>query len=300
MKKLMIAAAALAAVATAGAVESANIVGYTTVTIPAQQYTMIGVQFDGLDGEGISVQDLFQNPLGQGIVGAANPNLAANSVRLQYWDPAESGHYVTLYLNNSTQAARSNQWCLAAAPADTSWGTARNVASTKRLTSGMGLWLIRPEGTYDQPLTLTMAGQVVIAQSGRTYVCREGYTMISGGFTTGFAPNPDVAGVGDAIDWLSKGFVGAANPNLAANADRIQFWDPTESGKYVTLYLNNASAQPTRYNKWCLVNAANDTSWGSARNVATPKVIPEGRGFWLIRPSGSGELTFTLPQPYTL
>ena len=261
---------------------------------------MIGVQFDGLDGEGISVQDLFQDPLGQGLVGAANPNLAGAAIRLQYWDPAESGHYVTLYLNNSAQAARSNQWCLAAAPADTSWGSARNVASTKRLTSGMGLWLIRPANTYDQPLTLTMAGQVVVAQSGRTYVCREGYTMISGGFSTGFAPNPDVAGVGEAIDWLGKGFVGAANPNLAGAADRIQFWDPTESGKYVTLYLNNAQAQAARYNKWCLVNAANDTSWGSARNVATPKVIPEGRGFWLIRPSGSGELTFTLPQPYTL
>ena len=262
---------------------------------------MIGVQFDGLDGEGISIQDLFQDPIGQGLTGAGTPNSASLSVQLMYWDPAESGNYVMLYLNNnSSQTARYNKWCLEAAPKDTSWGSAKNAASTKRLVSGMGLWLIRPAGTYDQPLTLTMAGQVVVAQDGRTYTCREGYTMISGGFTTGFAPNPDVAGVGEAIDWLGKGFRGAGTPNSASLSDQIMYWDPTETGNYVMLYLNNNSSQTARYNKWCLEAAPKDTSWGTAKNAATSKVIPEGRGFWIVRPSGAGSLTFTLPQPYTL
>ena len=287
------------------AVESANVVGYTTVTIPAQQYTMIGVQFDGLDGAGISIQDLFKDPLGQGLVGVGTPGSAAYSDRLMFWDPSETalGKYVTLYLNNNaTQTARYNKWCTGTTlPVDTSWGTTKNAASTKRLTSGMALWLVR--STYDQPLTLTMSGQVVVAPEGRSYTCREGYNMIAGGFTTGFAPNPDVAGIGEAIDWLGKGFIGAGTPGSAVYADRIMFWDPTETalGKYITLYLNNNTAQAARYNKWCTgTTLPVDTSWGTTKNAASPKVIPAGRGFWLVRPSGAGELTFTLPQPYTL
>ena len=64
MKKLMIAAsAALCATVGFSAVESQNIVGYASVTIPAQKLTMIGVQFADVDGTtAINVQDLFKDP----------------------------------------------------------------------------------------------------------------------------------------------------------------------------------------------------------------------------------------------
>ena len=42
------------------AVESANVVGYQTITLPAQRYAMIGVPFTAAGSSaGISVQDLI-------------------------------------------------------------------------------------------------------------------------------------------------------------------------------------------------------------------------------------------------
>ena len=125
--------------------------------------------------------------------------------------------------------------------------------------------------------------------------------MISGGFSTGFAPNPDVAGTGDAIDWLAKGCIGAA---AAANADQLMFWDPTETGSYISLFLYDSTLTSSqamqRKNKWLLKAKVNDTSWGTAASQPSPKVIPMGRGVWYSRKSGAGPLTFTLPQPYSL
>ena len=276
-------------------------VGYAEVTIPAQAFTMIGVQFSDVDGSAISVQDLFPDPIGQGLTGGAG---AAQADQLMYWDPNEAGSYISLYLYNSTATTsavlqRKNKWLLAAKATDTSWGAGANQVSAKLLTPGMGLWLSRKD--YSSPITLRMAGGAVVAQDGLSVTVREGMTMISGGFSTGFAPNPDTAGIGTAIDWLEKGCVGGAG---AAQADQLMYWDPNEAGSYVTLYLYNStltsSAAMQRKNKWLLSAKATDTSWGSSANQPSPKVIPMGRGVWYSRKSGAGPLTFTLPQPYSL
>ena len=277
--------------------------GYQQVVIPAQQFTMIGVMYQDPAGGAISIQDLFKDPLSQGLTGATG---AANADQLMYWDTEEAGSYVTLYLNSNTGTssaliARHNKWCLTSTqPKDTSWGS-RNNASTKLLVSGMGLWLNRKN--FSEPITLTMAGGAVVAESGRNITIKEGFNMISGGFTAPFVPNPDVADPehGVAIDWLSKGCVGATG---AANADQLMFWDPQESGSYVTLYLNSntgtSSALKARHNHWCLTSTQpKDTTWGSRNNPST-KSIPAGRGIWYKRLAGAGVFTLNLDQPYSL
>ena len=102
-------------------------------------------------------------------------------------------------------------------------------------------------------------------------------------------------------DPLGQGLTGAAG---SANADQLMYWDPGEASSYVTLYLYDSTATSTaaqaRKNKWLLATKPTDTSWGTAGNTATPKVIPMGRGVWYSRKSGAGSLTFTLPQPYSL
>ncbi len=260
---------------------------------------MIGSQFNGVDGEeGISIQDLISNPLDV-LPGAPNPGGIANAAQLWYWDPNEPGNYVTLFLcDNSTynDGANHGKWCTTTTlPNDTSWGDKMFAPSTKRLTSGMGLWLIRP--TYDSAVTLTMAGQAVIAQSGRTYSLHSGFNMISGGFTTGFEINKE------GLDWIALGLTGAQNPGGIANADQIWYWDPKENGKYVTLFLcNNKDYNGgANYGKWCTTTVLpTDTSWGDKMFAPSPKVIPMGRGFWLVRPNGAGNVTITIPQPYSL
>ena len=260
---------------------------------------MIGVMYEDVAGGAISVQELFHDPLGQGLTGGAG---AANADQLMYWDTNEDGNYVTLYLYSSTATtsaamSRKNKWICSTAPKDSSWGTRNNV-SIKTLTSGMGLWLKRLN--YADSITLTMAGSAVVADEGRNITIREGFNMISGGFSADFVPNPDVAGVGDAIDWLGKGCAGGGG---AANADQLMFWDTNEDGNYVTLYLYSSTATSSavmaRKNKWLCSTAPKDTSWGTRNNPST-KIIPAGRGIWYKRLSGAGAFTLNLDQPYSL
>ncbi len=277
------------------------VVGYQQVVIPAQQFTMIGVMYADMTNGAISVQELFHDPLGQGLTGST---ASAGADQLMYWDTEEANNYVVLYLNSNTGTtsaliARHNKWCCTRKQNDTTWGTSAVNASTKTLTSGMGLWLKRIN--YAEPITLTMAGSAVVAEGGRNITIKEGFNMISGGFTADFAPNPDVAGTGDAIDWLGKGCVGAS---ASAGADQLMYWDANEPNSYVTLYLNSntgtTSALIARHNHWCCTRKQNDTTWGTSAVNATPKVIPAGRGVWYKRLDGAGSFTLNLDQPYSL
>ena len=275
--------------------------GYQQVVIPAQQFTMIGVMYADMTNGAISVQELFHDPLGQGLTGST---AAAGADQLMYWDTTEANNYVVLYLNSNTGTtsaliARHNKWCCTRKQNDTSWGTSAVNASTKTLTSGMGLWLKRLN--YAEPITLTMAGSAVVAEGGRNITIKEGFNMISGGFSCDFVPNPDTAGTGDAIDWLSKGCAGAAT---AGNADQLMFWDTNETGNYVTLFLysntGTSSAIRARHNHWLCKAAPTDTTWGVKANDPSPKSIPAGRGVWYKRLAGKGTFTLNLDQPYSL
>ena len=277
------------------------VVGYQQVVIPAQEYTMIGVMYADMTNGAISVQDLFQDPLGQGLTGGAGQ---ASADQLMYWDTTEDNNYVVLYLNSNTGTTtvmlnRKNKWCTTRIQKDTTWGTANNSPSTKKLASGTGLWLKRLN--YSSPITLTMSGSAVVAEGGRNITIKEGYNMISGGFSSSFVPNPDVAGVGDAIDWLGKGCRGAAGQ---ASADQLMFWDTTEDNNYVVLYLNSntgtTSVMLNRKNHWCTTRIQKDTTWGTVNNAPSPKVIPAGRGVWYKRLDGAGAFTLNLDQPYSL
>ena len=283
------------------AVESANVVGYQTITLKAHKMAMIGVPFDGLSaGGGISVQDLVAT---NGLTGAAG---AANADQLWYYDPNEAGGYIQLFLYDSTLTSpaalqRKGKWLCAAKPTDTSWGTGVNQISGKVLSPGMGLWLVRKDSST--PLTLTFSGQVVVSESGtKDIAIREGMNMIAGSFSTDLPLNVVASGAGDTdTDWLSKGCVGGAG---AAQADQIWFYDADEAGGYVQTYLYNstatASAALQRKNHWLLAAKPTDTTWGTAVNQISPKKIPAGRGFWYVRKVGAGSFTLTLDQPYTL
>ena len=137
------------------------VVGYRQVVIPAQMFTMIGVMYQDPSGAAISVQDLFQDPLGQGLTGGSNSGLAD---QLMYWDTSEAGSYVTLYLNSNTatsSAARAlhNHWVCTANQIDTTWGQ-KNKASPKIIPAGRGIWYKRLAGAgaftlnLDQPYSL--------------------------------------------------------------------------------------------------------------------------------------------------
>ena len=283
--------------------QSANIVGYNTVTIPAQKMAMIGVPFTAAgDSAGINVQDLVAT---DGLTAAQT---AANADCLWYYDPGEVGGYVKLHLFDTTSTAAAAQamkgkWVTSAKPTDTSWGTGANKVCNKVLKPGMGLWLVRKDAS--QPLSLTFSGQVVVAPEGNEVALREGMNMVAGSFSGDFVFNNVAAGVGTTdVDWKALGCVAAQN---AANADRIWFYDEGEAGGYAQVHLfdtaSTAAAAQAMKNHWITSAKPIDTSWGSGANKVTPKKIPAGRGFWYIRQSaanGGGATTIKFPQPYSL
>ena len=76
MKKLLIAAAALAAfcpAVRADGIVSSSVVGYNTTTLLANDYTMFGVQFEDVAGGGVKFGDLTGNFFGgEGVPTADN------------------------------------------------------------------------------------------------------------------------------------------------------------------------------------------------------------------------------------
>ena len=142
MKKLMFAlvAAGAAAFMAKGEIESANVVGYTTVTFAAgDRYVICGIPFDNTaDAEGLSIQDLVPDPLNNGWTGGTSIN---NADTIQFWS---DGNYVSLYLYNSTltasaAVARKGKWINPATVPDSSWGTKGQV-SEKVVQPGEGFW----------------------------------------------------------------------------------------------------------------------------------------------------------------
>ena len=93
MRKLLIAASALLVAASmvwADGIHSANVVGYSTINFKAG-FNLVGVQFDGVGGGGISIQDLFSDVKLVGIDEDFNVNDF-----MQVWDLA-GGAFVAMY-----------------------------------------------------------------------------------------------------------------------------------------------------------------------------------------------------------
>ena len=142
MKKLMFAlvAAGAAAFMAKGEIESANVVGYTTVTFAAgDRYVICGIPFDNTaDAEGLSIQDLVPDPLNNGWTGGTG---AASADTIQFWS---DGQYYNLYLYNSTLTAtrfvaQRGKWMNPATIPDASWGT-KGAISEKVVQPGEGFW----------------------------------------------------------------------------------------------------------------------------------------------------------------
>jgi hypothetical protein len=316
MKKLMMTlAAALSATAVVAQVTSGNVVGYTTVTIPSNQWTMIGMQFDQVGStDGISVQDIFPNPQNS-FKGTASPSSTELADNLMFWDPNfNSGSYVTLYLFTHTATAtsnlnstRKNKWRNGALVPNTAvWGAAGDPSSYK-VKPGEGFWVKRVAGSYvNSNITATVAGQVVTG--GKSRVMKEGWNLIAGSFTSPFTPNPDVAGTGPAIDWTAMGVAGTASPSSTELADNLMFWDPAfNGGSYVTLYYFTHTAtatsnlNSTRKNKWR--NGAlipNTAVWGASGDPSKYQAPLGNQGFWYKRLTGKGTFNLTEVQPYNL
>jgi hypothetical protein len=276
MKKLMMTlAAALSATALMAEVKSVNVVGYTTLTVPATQWTMVGMPFADVGaGEtpaGVLIQDLFVNPTNTFVAHASAPDSAD---QLWFWVWTGTAYdYRTMWLTSSTVTTRTGKWINRAGftyPGD--WGTA-NQPSTLKVTPGMSFWIKRT--TFASPTNLTVAGQVVMTDTNAHAIAANGWTMLATSFAAEFEPNST------NYNWLTSG--ATAHASAPDSADQIWCWVWTGSAyDYRTMWLTSSTVT-TRTGKW--INRAGFTypgEWGAANQPSTHK-IPPGTGFWYKR-----------------
>ena len=273
MKKLMLAAAALAACAAMadGEIASANVVGYNTVTI-YPGWNMFSVNFkDPANENGIAIQDLFPGEAMAAKGAVAGNGSTADSI--QVYDSVNASYsdtYVLYYTTKGSNTTRNFKWVKS------------NAVSDSRFTNGQTFWY---KSLATDSYEVTISGEVELTAE-KSITINPGWNMLGSPYAANF--NPNALGTEYWKDLAEAGKVSAGN---GAAADSIQIYDSavgSYSDTYV-LYYTTKGTNTTRNYKWVKGTTVPD---GSA------DFLVPGKGSWY-KCLGTG-FTLTIPRPYSL
>lgn len=217
MKKLVTALALCASFSAFAQVESANIVGYTTVPTLAGTYTMIGGQFEGVGGGGMPVQSIKGSFVGgTGLVDSDNLLVWSNGSYKSYFFGNWAGAYGAEY---------DNLWY---------WGGDDANPSTDVIMPGQGLWFLSRSGSAG---TATFSGQVKVNNTNLSVLANT-YTLFSNPYPTEVA-----------INSASFAVTGATGGTGLVDSDNLLVW---ANGSYKSYFFGNwAGAYGAEYdNLW--------------------------------------------------
>ena len=278
MKKLMFTAAVAAAMG-AFAIESANVVGYTTKTIPAGKYMMIGVQFDTTAGAAMNADQAFKlDKAGHAWESADAPECIPNwyttapCIKIPY-GTVNMGYRDLYYAEDACDA--DDNYALKPGWAD-QFGM---LVKAPALLSGYGVWLV----AGSEALTVTIAGQVKAAASD-AITGGAGYNLMR-------LPYPVAINAGDSkINWNLSSQAGQAwespdapecIPNWFATAPCLKIPYGTVDQGYRDLYYAQDACDADD-------NYALKPGWADQFGMLVKNaVIPEGMGFWLVLPAAN-------------
>ncbi len=226
MKKIMlIAAAAIAGVAIADAVQS-GIVGYNTVTLKPG-WNMLAINYDATaDDNGIALQDLFPGEA-NGLKGGTGTTSA------DYLNVWENGDYTTYFLFYTTKGGNtSKNW---------KWVNGSGVVTDVKFKSGKAFWYYS-RNAADKALNVSGA---VPVQSSDTLAIAAGWNMIGNIFTSGLDLNAK------GTDYWSGS--GAKGGTGTTSADYLNVW---ENGDYTTYFLFYTTKGGNTSKNWKWVNGS--------------------------------------------
>ena len=266
MKKLMIAAAAsIAAVSAFAAVESPNIVGYTSQDVAAGKFAMVGVQFEGVNAQPMTIGELVKGDF------LAVPNnddaFLSTANQIQHWTGSAYNKYYYLedawYDDGTEEGAYKLGW------AD---GYGELTADT--LAPGDAAWFKATTGAC----TILVAGQVY---SGETEV-----TCTSGKFTMVANATPVPICLNDSTKVEFENLVPVANNDdqFLTTATQVQEWTGSAYNKYY--YISDAWYDDGSE------EGAYKEGWADGYGEFTSENIPVGRGFWVKANTGTFKITF--------
>ena len=242
MKKLMfVAAVAAGLVAFGDGIESANTVGYNTVSVAANTWYMAGVQFtDTATGTGISLQDFVKGDF-EGKVFWDDEMAIAPMVQIY----GASGYTAYYYFVDAADGSDEV----------TAWANGDGDAVDVTLTPGQALWFKNPTAAR----SVTFAGQVLAAGT-KDITCTAGaWNMIANPYPTELALN------GDKVTW-----------NVAPKV----FWDDEMSiAPMVQIY--GASGYTAYYYFSDAADGSDEvTAWANGDGDAVDVSIPVGGALW--------------------
>ncbi len=278
MKKLMLAAAALAAcTAMADGIESENIVGYNTITI-RPGWNMFSVNFkDPSNVNGIAIQDLFPGEA-MAAKGAKTGGGAGSADSIQIYDASNTANpyantYVLWYTSKGTNTKNNYKWVKGSA------------ATTDTMKNGTAFWY-KSLGT--ESFDVTISGEVDLTPS-KDITLLPGWNMIGSPFAANF--NPNSLGTEYWKDLIDAGKAKAGGG--AGSADSIQIYDASNtSNPYADTYVLWYTSKGT--------NTKNNYKWvkGTTAPDADAAFLVPGQGTWY-KCLGTG-FTLSIPRPYSL
>jgi len=170
MKKLMIATLALCAAASivsAQSVTSQNVVGYSTASVLANDYTMLGINFQAIGGAPVAIQDYFKG----GFIGGPGINDADNLI---VWtlDAGYKTYYYGVFGDPSNP-----QW-------DNLWYDSTDNETFDTIPPGGACWLLR----HGAATNITLAGEVKATPTTLSILAND-YTMFSNPYPSDLAIN---------------------------------------------------------------------------------------------------------------
>ena len=277
MKKLMIAAAAMAAGVAIADVTSANIVGYNNITLN-KEYTLMTLTFEKVSGGSMTINEAF--PFCDAMT-CAQANTGADNVQVMN----AGGGYDIYFLSNGHYGFKgknfneniTNKWVNIETTIDAS-----TMPDTDQIRPGSGFWYLSRKATKDTPQTITVAGGVSLVEKESYDITKE-YTLVG-------CPFPAPVAINGGIE-VSDSTCAQAN----TGADNIQIMNT--DGGYDIYFISNGhygfkgkNFNENITNKWVNIETTIDAS--TMPDAAT---FPVGGGAWFLSRSKKGTLKFINP-----
>ena len=271
MNKLVLATAVASALFGAsygatGAIESQNIVGYTSKDAAKGKFLIVGAQFDAVKG-GRAINDLVSGVQG---VDYDEANLWKNTAA-QIQVPSTTGYNVYYYLNDGWYDDGSEEGITKAG-----WCDGDGNITDNEIDSMVAFWFKSVSGDA----TATVAGAVPSTKDTADVNCPVNFALRANAF-----PKP-VALNSNAMQTIDITGVDYDDENVwKTNAAQIQI--PSAAGYTVYYYLNDGwyddgSEDGITKAGWC----------DGDGNIVSEEVVA-GQGFWTKGTTGSFKLLFT-------
>jgi hypothetical protein len=268
MKKTTMIAAliALCAIgASAADVYSANVVGYTKLDIAADNFTMLGINFQAVGGGSLTINELFAEPV-EGAFTGGEAFAVADQIRV--WNPATTGYknYFFGDWEGAWGAEYDRLWY---------WQDDDDDPTEDPLAPGAAVWYLSKGMNETQ---VTIAGEV---KSDAATI-----TLAAGNFTMVANPFPVEVGINEFFAEPEEGtFTGG---EAFAVADQIRVWNPATTGYKNYFFGDWEGAWGEEYDRlWY---------WQDDDDDPTTDTIPVGGAVWYLS-RGASDVTFAVESP---